>query len=72
MKAICLTNKNHDTSESCGRNAILTIGKVYDVRCYALDHYAVVNDVGHNIAIPMYYFKFIDEFRQEQIEKILE
>jgi hypothetical protein len=72
MKAICITNRNHDTPEKNGRNAILTIGKIYDVRCYAWDHYVVVNDVGHNIAVPMYYFKLIEEFRKEQIDKILE
>jgi hypothetical protein len=71
MKAICINNRNHDTPESCGRNAILTIGKVYDVRCYALDYYAVVSDAGRDIGVPNYYFKFIDEYRQEQIEKIL-
>ena len=83
MKAICITNRNHDTPEKNGRNAILTIGKVYDVaRMYSLDsmnewtlerkEYHVVSDAGRNIVVPYYYFKLIDEFRQEQIEKILE
>ena len=74
MKAICLTNKNHDTPESCGRNAILTTGKIYDIRShyFLTNEYSVVSDVGHPIVVPMYYFKLIDEYRQEQIEKILE
>jgi len=83
MKAICLTNRNHDTPERNGRNAILTIGKVYDVQClYALNsmnewtleraEYHVVSDAGRNIVVPYYYFKLIDEYRKEQIEKILE
>jgi hypothetical protein len=72
MKAICLTNRNHDTPERNGGNAILTIGKIYDVRCYAWDHYAVVSDAGREIAVPYYYFKLIDEYRKEQIDKILE
>ena len=84
MKAICITNRNHDTPEKNGKNAMLTIGKVYDVdvKClYALDStdewelerkkYHVVSDVGHNIVVPYYYFKLIDEYRKEQIEKIL-
>ena len=72
MKAICLTNKHHDTPIRNGRNAILTIGKVYDIRSYALDYYSVVSDAGRDIAVPKYYFKLIDEYRQEQIDKILE
>jgi hypothetical protein len=82
MKAICLTNRNLDTPERNGRNAILTIGKIYDVRClYALnsmnewtlerEEYHVVSDAGRNIVVPYYYFKLIDEYRKEQIEKIL-
>ena len=72
MKAICITNRNHDTPIRNGRNAILTIGKVYDIRSYALDYYSVVSDAGRDIAVPYYYFKLIEEYRQEQIEKILE
>lgn len=72
MKAICITNRNHDTPIRNGRNAILTIGKVYDIRSYALDYYSVVSDAGCDIAVPYYYFKLIDEYRKEQIEKILE
>jgi hypothetical protein len=51
---------------------MLTIGKIYEVRCYAWDHYAVVSDAGREIAVPYYYFKLIEEYRNEQIEKILE
>lgn len=72
MKAICITNRNHDTPIRNGRNAILTIGKVYDIRSYALDYYSVVSDAGRDIAVPNYYFKLISEYRKEQIEKILE
>ena len=83
MKAICITNRNHDTLERNGRNAMLTIGKVYDVQClYGLDsydeweldrqEYHVFSDTGHNILVPNYYFKLVDDFRKEQIEKILE
>jgi hypothetical protein len=72
MKAICITNRNHDTPIRNGGNAILTIGKVYDIRSYAWDHYAVVSDAGRDIAVAKYYFKLIDEYRKEQIEKILE
>jgi hypothetical protein len=74
MKAICITNRNHDTPEKNGRNAILTIGKIYDIRSpYYLftNEISVVSDAGHPIAVPKYYFKLIDEYRQEQIEKIL-
>ena len=42
MKAICITNRNLDTPERNGRNAILTIGKVYDVRCYAWDQFEMM------------------------------
>jgi hypothetical protein len=83
MKAICITNRNHDTPERNGGNAILTIGKVYDVKClYALNstdewelerkEYHVTSDAGRNIVVPYYYFKLISEYRKEQIEKILE
>jgi len=74
MKALCITNRNHDTPEKNGRNAILTIGKVYDIRShyFLTNEYSVISDAGHPIVVPNYYFKLIDEFRQEQIEKILE
>jgi hypothetical protein len=74
MKAICINNRNHDTPESCGRMAILTIGKVYDLTSnyFLTNEYSVVSDAGHPIVVPKYYFKLIDEYRQEQIEKILE
>ena len=83
MKAICITNRNHDTPIRNGRNAILTIGKVYDIIClfklnsmneWELDdtEYHVTSDVGHRISVPNYYFKLISEYRKEQIEKILE
>ena len=76
MKAICITNRNHDTPIRNGGNAILTIGKVYEVKLYGSFHfgsqYGVTADTGHPIVVPKYYFKLIDEYRQEQIEKILE
>jgi len=76
MKAICIRNKNWDTPQKNGRNAILTIGKVYEVKHYGSFHfdsqYGVTADTGHPIVVPEYYFKLIDEFRQEQIEKFLE
>ena len=78
MKAICITNRNHDTPIRNGGNAILTIGKVYEVYEYLRirkqlgGEYGVTADTGHPIVVPKYYFKLIDEYRQEQIEKILE
>jgi len=69
---ICIKNKNWDRPQKNGRNAILTIGKVYDIRSYALDYYSVVSDAGRDIAVPYYYFKPIYEYRQEQINKVLE
>jgi len=73
MKAICINNRNHDTPESCGRNVILTIGKVYDITlAWHFEDYLVTSDAGHDITVPKYYFKLIDEYRKEQIEKILE
>jgi hypothetical protein len=73
MKAICITNRNHDTPEKNCRNAILTIGKIYDIKShyFLTNEYSVVSDVGHNIVVPYYYFKFIDEYRENQIEEIL-
>jgi hypothetical protein len=73
MKAICITNRNHDTPEKNGRNAILTIGKIYDITlAWHFEDYLVTSDAGRDITVPKYYFKLIDEYRQEQIEKILE
>jgi hypothetical protein len=75
MKAICITNRNHDTPESCGRMAILTLGKIYDVKDnhdFLGGEYRVIADTGHPIVVPKYYFKLIEEYRKEQIEKILE
>ena len=72
MKAICITNRHHDTPERNGRNVILTIGKVYDVKPEQKCQYSLICDTGHRIVVAEYYFKLIDEFRQEQIEKILE
>ena len=75
MKAICITNRNHDTPIRNGRNAILTIGKVYEVKDnhdFLGGEYGVTGDTGHPIVVPKYYFKLIEEYRKEQIEKILE
>jgi hypothetical protein len=73
MKAICITNRNLDTPERNGRNAILTIGKVYDITlAWHFEDYHVTSDAGHLIAVPKYYFKLISEYRQEQINKVLE
>jgi hypothetical protein len=79
MKAICITNRNHDTPEKNGRNAILTIGKIYDITLagsgagwWHFEDYLVTSDAGRDITVPKYYFKLIDEYRQEQIKKILE
>ena len=75
MKAICVENKNWDTPQKNGRNAILTIGKVYDVKDnhnFLGGEYGVTADTGHPINVPKYYFKLIEEYRNELIEKILE
>jgi len=74
MKAICINNRNHDTPERNGRNAMITIGKVYDIKSdyFLTNEYSVISDAGHPIVVPNYYFKLMDYFRQEQIEKILE
>ena len=75
MKAICVKNKNWDTPQKNGRNAILTIGKVYEVKDnhnFSGGEYGVTADTGHPIVVPKYYFKLIEEYRNELIEKILE
>ena len=75
MKAICVKNKNWDTPQKNGRNAILTIGKVYEVKDnhdFMGGEYGVTADTGHPIVVPKYYFKLIEEYRNELIEKILE
>ena len=75
MKAICITNRNKETPSKNGRNAILTIGKVYDVKDnhnFLGGEYGVTADTGHPIVAPKYYFKLIEEYRNELIEKILE
>jgi len=75
MKAICVKNKNWDTPQKNGRNAILTIGKVYEVKDnhdFLGGEYGVTADTGHPIVVPKYYFKLIEEYRNELIEKILE
>lgn len=75
MKAICVINRYKGTPSKNGRNAILTIGKVYDVKDnhdFLGGEYGVTADTGHPIIVPKYYFKPIDEYRQEQINKVLE
>jgi hypothetical protein len=75
MKAICITNRNKETPSKNGRNAILTIGKVYDVKDnhnFLGGEYGVTADTGHPINVPKYYFKLVSEMREELIDKILE
>ena len=75
MKAICITNRNKETPSKNGRNAILTIGKVYEIKDlhdFMGGEYGVTADTGHPIVVPKYYFKLIEEYRNELIEKILE
>jgi hypothetical protein len=75
MKAICIENSN----------ASLTIGKIYDVESWedmssifslsnndeVLNRYLVISDIKVRISTPTYYFKPIEEWREEQIEEIL-
>jgi hypothetical protein len=75
MKAICIKNKNWDTPQKNGRNAILTIGKVYEIKDlhdFMGGECGTTADTGHGIVVPKYYFKLIEEYRNELIEKILE
>ena len=75
MKAICVTNRNKETPSKNGRNAILTIGKVYEIKDlhdFMGGEYRTTADTGHPINVPKYYFKLIEEYRNELIEKILE
>ena len=75
MKAICITNRNHDTPIRNGRNSILTIWKVDEIRDlhdFMGGEYRTTSDTGHPIVVPKYYFKSIEEYRNELIEKILE
>ena len=75
MKAVCIENSN----------ASLTIGKIYDVESWedmssifslsnndeVLNRYLVISDIKVRISTPTYYFKPIEEYRNEQIEKFL-
>ena len=74
MKAICIANRDQDSPSTCGRMAILTLGKIYDIKSHYFlsNEYSVISDAGHPIVVPNYYFKLMDDFRQEQIEMILQ
>ena len=84
MKAICIKNKREIISafnfngESSLQKFDLTIGKVYEI--YELYEIApkilpkkcrLIDDRGKNIHIHFDFFKPIEEYRNEQIEKIL-
>lgn len=74
MKAICIRNEDDNSM-----NHWFNIGKVYDIDiwkpviikelegcCEAID------DRGKRHTLPAYWFKPIDQYRQEQINKVLE
>jgi hypothetical protein len=52
-------------------NAVGIYGLIAKVWIDCLCGSPVVSDAGRNIVVPYYYFKLIDEYRKEQIEKIL-
>lgn len=86
MKAICICNSkpksHHSKFEYLNNSGMdkydLTIGKVYDIQ--ELHEFAprllpkkciVIDDFRKNVHVPFDFFKPIEEFRNEQIEKIL-
>ncbi len=84
MKAICIKNSRNVTSATSFKMETrpdrydLTIGKVYDIQ--ELHEFAprllpkkciVIDDFRKNVHVPFDFFKPIEEFRNEQIEKIL-
>ena len=85
MKAICIQNEREIISafnfngESRLQKFDLTIGKVYEI--YELEQLApkilpikciVIDDFRKNIHTPLDFFKPIEQFRDEQIQQILQ
>lgn len=64
MKVICIRT---------GGTPKLTIGKIYQVKVYSLDnkYVGVIDDSGELKNLRRDKFKPLDEFRSEQIEKVL-
>lgn len=87
MKAICVKNERELTEitskfifngEGRLQKFDLTIGKVYEI--YELENLApnqlptkckLIDDFRKNVHAPLDFFKPIEQFREEQIEKIL-
>jgi len=85
MKAICIQNEREIISafdfngESRLQKFDLTIGKVYEI--YELEQLApkilpikckLIDDFRKNIHCPLDFFKPIEQFRDEQIQQILQ
>lgn len=85
MKAICVKNERDRVSafnfkgESALQKFDLTIGKVYEI--YELENLApnqlpakckLIDDFRKNIHAPFDFFKPIEQFRDEQIQQILQ
>jgi hypothetical protein len=68
MKAICIRNE-----DETGFNSYLKIGKIYDIEMWSdLGRCSFTDDYGRMHNAPDYWFISIDEYRQEQINKVLE
>ena len=85
MKAICIQNEREIFSafsfsgESRLQKFDLTIGKVYDI--FELENLApnqlptkckLIDDFRKNIHVPFDFFKPIEQYRDEQIQQILQ
>ena len=68
MKAICIGNE-----DETGFNSYLKIGKIYEIEMWRdTGRCSVTDDSGRMHYAPVYWFKPIDQYRQEQINKVLE
>ena len=68
MKAICIKNE-----DETGFNHYMKIGGIYEIEVWGnLGKCEVIDDYGKRHITPTNWFQPIDEYRKEQIEKILE
>jgi hypothetical protein len=74
MKVICIDNTFDITRPDLGLrdSNYLTIGKIYDVAERGLHTYRIINDSGTSLIYDINMFITLDEYRQRQLNKILE
>ena len=74
LKIICINNINKNVYP-LSKNRFITLDKTYEILFTIKDndtlYFYVINDNGYTDAFPDYFFISIDEYREEQLNKLL-